>query len=95
MSCSRLMVDPNDLAIVVIDVQPYFLEGWMAAESEPLLARLKFLFALATVYDVPFLATFEQSIETKGSVTPSRPSTAVVSTRFWRRSAGWDESRSP
>ena len=62
----RLMVDPNDLAIVVIDVQPYFLDGWMAGESEPLLARLEFLFALATVYDVPFLATFEQPIETKG-----------------------------
>ncbi len=63
---SRLMVDPDDLAIVVIDVQPYFLEGWMAGESESLLARLEFLFALATVYDIPFLATFEQPIETKG-----------------------------
>jgi isochorismate hydrolase len=63
---SRLMVDLNELAIVVIDVQPYFLDGWMAGQSEPLLARLEFLFALATVYDVPFLATFEQPIETKG-----------------------------
>ncbi len=66
MSRSRLMVDPGDLAIIVIDVQPYFLDGWMAVQSEPLLARLEFLFALATVYDVPFLATFEQPIETKG-----------------------------
>ena len=63
---TRLMVDPKDLAIVVIDVQPYFLDGWMAGQSEPLLARLEFLFALATVYDIPFLATFEQPIETKG-----------------------------
>jgi nicotinamidase-related amidase len=62
----QLMVDSNDLAIVVIDVQPYFLDGWMAGESEPLLARLEFLFALATVYEVPLLATFEQPIETKG-----------------------------
>ena len=60
------MVDPRDLAIVVIDVQPYFLNGWMAGEAEPLLARLEFLFALATVYDLPLLATFEQPIETKG-----------------------------
>lgn len=60
------MVDPNDLAIVVIDVQPYFLDGWMAGETEPLMARLEFLFALATVYEIPFLATFEQPIETKG-----------------------------
>jgi nicotinamidase-related amidase len=62
----RLLVDPDDLAIVVIDVQPYFLEGWMVGESEPLLARLEFLFALATVYELPFLATFEQPVETKG-----------------------------
>ena len=63
---SRLLVDPDDLAIVVIDVQPYFLDGWMAGAIEPLLARLEFLFALATVYDLPFLATFEQPIEIKG-----------------------------
>ena len=61
-----LTIDPSDLVIVVIDVQPYFLDGWMAGESEPLLARLEFLFALATVYDLPFLATFEQPIEIKG-----------------------------
>src|ERR687893_1923355 len=62
----RLTVALDNLAIVVIDVQPYFLDGWMAGESEPLLARLEFLFALATVYEAPFLATFEQPIETKG-----------------------------
>ncbi|MGH2617765.1 MAG: isochorismatase family protein, partial [Thermomicrobiales bacterium] len=45
---------------------PYFLDGWMAGAAEPLLARLEFLFALATVYDLPFLATFEQPVETKG-----------------------------
>src|SRR5215216_7699986 len=62
----RLNVASDDLAIVVIDVQPYFLDGWMAGGSEPLLTRLEFLFALATVYEVPFLATFEQPIEKKG-----------------------------
>jgi nicotinamidase-related amidase len=61
-----LLVNRDDLAIVVIDVQSYFLEGWMAGESEPLLARLEFLFALATVYDLPLLATFEQPVEKKG-----------------------------
>src|SRR3954466_103371 len=62
----RLTVALDDLAIVVIDVQPYFFEGWMAGESESLLARLEFLFALATVYDAPFLATFEQPVATQG-----------------------------
>ena len=87
---SQLVVDPSDLAIVVIDVQPYFLEGWMVGEYEPLLVRLEFLFALATVYEVPCLATFEQpragcrsdwsrSSRHTGSVIPSRPLTAAGS----------------
>ena len=63
---TRLMVDPRQVAIVVIDVQPYFLDGWMAGDVESLMARLEFLFALASVYDLPLLATFEQPIETKG-----------------------------
>ena len=66
MSHNRLLVDADDLAIVIIDVQPYFLDGWMAGESEPLFARLEFLLGLATVYELPLLATFEQPIETKG-----------------------------
>ncbi|MDQ3227953.1 MAG: isochorismatase family protein, partial [Chloroflexota bacterium] len=66
MTRRRLMVDPSELAIIVIDVQPYFLDGWMTGASEPLLARLEFLLALATVYDLPLLATFEQPIEKKG-----------------------------
>ncbi len=61
-----LTVERDDLAIVVIDVQPFFLEGWMAEETEPLLARLEFLLALATVYDLPLLATFEQPVAQKG-----------------------------
>jgi nicotinamidase-related amidase len=63
---ARLMIDPNDVAILVIDVQPYFLDGWMSGESEPILARLEFLLALATIYDVPLLATFEEPIASKG-----------------------------
>lgn len=59
-------VSANDLAIIVIDVQPYFLEGWMAGETESLMARLEFLLALATVYELPLLATFEQPVEHKG-----------------------------
>jgi nicotinamidase-related amidase len=61
-----LTVNADDLAIVLIDVQPFFLEGWMSGETEPLMARLEFLLALATVYDLPLLATFEQPIEKKG-----------------------------
>jgi nicotinamidase-related amidase len=65
-----LMVDPDQLAIVVIDVQPGFLDGWMAGTSEPVLARIELLFGLATVYDLPLLATFEQPVEKKGWLPP-------------------------
>jgi Isochorismatase family len=64
------MVNPDQLAIVVIDVQPSFLDGWMAGPSEPVLARLEMLFGLATVYDLPLLATFEQPVEKKGWLPP-------------------------
>lgn len=56
----------GDLAILVVDVQPFFLDGWMAGASEPLLARLRFLLGLATVYDLPCAFTFEQPVEQKG-----------------------------
>jgi nicotinamidase-related amidase len=65
-----LMVVPDQLAIVVIDVQPGFLDGWMAGPSEPVLARIELLFGLATVYDLPLLATFEQPVEKKGWLPP-------------------------
>jgi nicotinamidase-related amidase len=59
-------VDANELALIVIDVQPYFLEGWMAGETEVLMKRLEFLLALGSVYELPLLATFEQPVERKG-----------------------------
>ena len=64
MPTTRARLD--DLAVLLIDVQSYFLDGWMAGEAEPLLARLDHLLALATVYDLPCLATFEQPVERKG-----------------------------
>jgi nicotinamidase-related amidase len=65
-SLTTCTVAADDLAIIVIDVQPFFLQGWMAGETEVLMARLEFLLALATVYDLPLLATFEQPVERKG-----------------------------
>lgn len=38
----------------------------MAGETEVLMSRLEFLLALATVYDLPLVATFEQPVEQKG-----------------------------
>ena len=59
-------VRADDVAIVVIDVQPYFLDGWMVGATEPLLARIGSLFGLATVHDLPCVATFEEPVARKG-----------------------------
>ncbi|HEU5433041.1 MAG TPA: isochorismatase family protein [Thermomicrobiales bacterium] len=63
---TTLATRPDALAVLIIDVQPYFLDGWMAGASEPLLARLEYLLGLATVYDLPCLATFEEPVAEKG-----------------------------
>lgn len=63
---ASLTVRADDLAVAVIDVQPYFLAGWMAGPSEPLLARLEYLLGLTTVFELPCLATFEQPVEETG-----------------------------
>jgi nicotinamidase-related amidase len=59
-------IHKDDLAILVIDMQPYFLDGWMAGSSERLIARIRHLFGLAIAYDLPCLATFEQPVKKKG-----------------------------
>ena len=66
MTAPPFVATPENVAVLVIDVQPYFLDGWMAGDAEPLLARLEFLLGTARVHRLPVLATFEQPVETKG-----------------------------
>jgi nicotinamidase-related amidase len=59
-------VEPGSIGVLLIDVQPFFLEGWMAGAFEPFMARVEHLLGLATAYQLPVIATFEQPVETKG-----------------------------
>ena len=43
-------VDADVLGILLIDVQPFFLEGWMAGAWEPFMRRIEHLLGLATAY---------------------------------------------
>jgi nicotinamidase-related amidase len=61
----------EDLMVLLIDAQPGFLDGWMAGEPGPLLARLRFLLGLAAAYDLPCLATFEQPDDRNGWLPPA------------------------
>jgi nicotinamidase-related amidase len=59
-------VEPGSIGVLLIDVQPFFLEGWMAGAFEPFMTRVEHLLGLATAYRLPTIATFEQPVEKKG-----------------------------
>lgn len=61
-------VEPHSVGILLIDVQPFFLEGWMAGAFEPFMARVEHLLGIASAYRLPTIATFEQPVERKGWV---------------------------
>jgi len=61
---SLTTADPDKLAIVLIDVQPYFLDK-LPGDQEPLLVRLEQLLIVAEWFAVPVLATCERPIERK------------------------------
>jgi nicotinamidase-related amidase len=64
---------PFDLAldalVLLVDVQPAFVDG-MCGGSEPLLVRLERLLRLATLADLPVLASVERPTSAKGALVP-------------------------
>lgn len=59
-------VDPGSIGVLLIDVQPFFLEGWMAGAYEPFITRIEHLLGLTNACQLPVIATFEQPVESKG-----------------------------
>jgi nicotinamidase-related amidase len=69
MSVPRL--DRSQLGVLVIDVQPYFVESAFAdgaGEYEALMVRLEHLFMIAEALGLPLIATFEKPIEENGEL---------------------------
>lgn len=58
-------VQPERAALILIDVQPLFI-NIMDGEHEPLLARLEYLLLLARTFAMPVIATFEHPVERNG-----------------------------
>lgn len=58
-------VQPDRAALILIDVQPLFID-LMHGEHEPLLARLEHLLLLARTFEMPIIATFEHPVERNG-----------------------------
>ena len=67
----KLRIDPDDLALLVIDVQPYFLDYAFPENErgrESLLIRLEHLLLLAGWLDLPLIATFEIPLDQNGEL---------------------------
>jgi nicotinamidase-related amidase len=59
------VVDPNKVGIILVDAQPFFWDCMHGAQ-EPVLVRIQRLLMLADWLRMPFIATFEHPVETKG-----------------------------
>src|SRR5687768_2891745 len=62
---SSRFVDPERAALVLIDVQPLFID-LMHAAREPILARIEHLILLVRTFELPVVATFEHPVERNG-----------------------------
>ncbi len=60
----------EELALLLVDVQPRFLET-MHGDSQPLLARIEQLLIVAEWFLLPVLASFEHPVEQKGRLPES------------------------
>ena len=63
----ELKLDPHELAVVLIDVQPYFIKQ-MVESQEAVLIRLEQLLILTRWFRFPLLATLEEPVGRKGEL---------------------------
>src|SRR5947209_8967419 len=61
----QYFVDPKKAALILIDVQPFFVDI-MYGPREPVLLRQQHLLMLADQFAIPCIATFEHPVERNG-----------------------------
>lgn len=64
-SHKNMMIDRDSVAIILIDVQPFFVDI-MSGSREPVMERLEQLLRLTEWTKIPFIATFEHPTEQNG-----------------------------
>ena len=64
---AELKLNPHELAVVLIDVQPFFV-GQMVEPQEPVLIRLEQLLIMSHWFQLPVLATCEEPVDRKGEL---------------------------
>lgn len=67
---AELLISPSSALILLIDLQPYFLER-AEHNMRPLIQRLEQLLILAPLVDVPVIATLEKPVAKKGGLPDS------------------------
>lgn len=79
------IADADDLAIVLVDVQPLFLESMYGA-PEPLLTRLEQLLIIAGWFELPVIATLEEPVDRKGQLPEPLRSLLPANGRMFTKS---------
>ena len=64
---AELKLNPHELAVLLIDVQPFFV-GQMVEPQEPVLIRLEQLLIMSHWFQLPVLATCEEPVDRKGAL---------------------------
>ncbi len=64
---AELKLNPHELAVLLIDVQPFFV-GQMVEPQEPVLIRLEQLLIMSNWFQLPVLATCEEPVDRKGEL---------------------------
>lgn len=64
---AELKLNPHELAVLLIDVQPFFV-GQMVEPQEPVLIRLEQLLIMSHWFQLPVLATCEEPVDRKGEL---------------------------
>jgi len=70
MRATHALIERSDCALLVIDVQDYFLNKLPEAERSPLVARIGWLMRVAQALEIPILATAED-IARDGPLVPA------------------------
>ena len=66
---TELKLDPENLALVLIDIQAAFVDQ-MSGPQEPVLVRLEQLLIVAQWLQLPLLTTLEEPVARKGMLLP-------------------------
>ena len=75
---------PDQLAVLVIDVQPRFLQI-MAGDPAPVLLRIEQLLRLAGTLALPLIATIEEPVDAKGELPPELSRALPEQARTFRK----------